>query len=447
MKITFLGATREVTGSRYFIETDDIKLLVDCGLFQGKRELTRRNWDPFPIDPSSIDAIVLTHAHIDHTGYIPVLTQQGFHGAIYCSKPTYELCKILLVDSAHLQEDFAAQKSKYHRVFPPLYTVGDVEKSLKLFNIVEYDTPLSLGNLTITFIRAGHILGSSFIIISDGKRTLTFSGDLGRPEQFILKAPPPLEQTDFLVLDSTYGDRLHASEDPIHVLKKVVNKTVAKGGKLIIPAFAVGRTQTLLYCLYQLKKEKAIPNIPIFLDSPMGIDVTNLLCEFENEHQISPDICKEMFRVATYTPTAEESKKINRIQGPAIIIAGSGMVNGGRVLFHLQRLISDAKNTLLFVGFQGSDTYGRKIVEGVRTITLDGKRYNVRARIETMRVFSGHADYNEILQWLSYFKNTPKMVFLTHGDYEAAQSLQKKIEEKFGWHVIIPKYLDSFALD
>lgn len=451
MKITFLGAVEEVTGSKYLVEDNDVKILVDCGLFQGIKEITQRNWDPLPLAPASIDALVLTHAHIDHTGYIPLLIKNGFKGKIYCSTATRELCAILLPDCGSLQEEEAKhsndKRDPQHPAMMPLYTKLDAENSLKFFQTVDYDTILNIKSFRVTLIRSGHILGSSFVIVSDGKQTLTFSGDLGRPEQFIQKSPPHLKKTDFLVLESTYGDRLHEKGDPIKALGDVVNQTVKKGGVLIIPSFVVERTQTVLYCLYQLKQKKTIPDIPIFLDSPTGIGVTDLFCKFSKELKLSASLCKQIFTIATYTRAVEESKRLDQITRPTIIIAGSGMANGGRVIYHLQHFISDAKNTVAFVGYQAKGTQGRLLVDGAKKLRIYGTSYSVRAQIKMITGLSAHADYKEIIEWLGYFENPPKKVFLTHGQIESAQSLKKKIEKRFGWLVVIPKYLESFDLD
>ena len=442
MKITFLGGVEEVTGSRNLIETDDIKILVDCGLFQGERSIAQRNWDPFPIKPSSIDAIVLTHAHIDHTGYIPVLIKNGFKGKIYCSKGTYDLCTLLLIDSGNLQEEEAARNNR-----KPLYTARDAQDSLHFFQVVDDNTVLRLGTLLqITLIRSYHILGATFVIVSDGKQKLTFSGDLGRPHQLIMKAPPHLKETDFLVMESTYGDRLHETGDPIEAFGKIINETVQKKGIVLIPSFSVGRTQTMLYCLYQLKQKKAIPNIPIFLDSPLGISVTQLLCDFNDEHTLG-SLCNNVVNVARATSTVKESEQIEHIKQSCIIIAGSGMANGGRVLNHLQYLISDPKNTIVFLGYQGKGTIGRELIDGAQKVKIEDTLFTVKAAIKTINTLSAHADYQEMLDWLSHFEQPPKKVFLTHGELSAAQSFKKKIEERFGWSVVIPKYLESFDLD
>jgi len=451
MKITFFGAVEEVTGSKYLIEHEDTKILVDCGLFQGS-QLGKRNWDKFPIEPSSIDAVVLTHAHIDHSGYIPLLVKNGFKNKIYCSEATFELCCILLVDSGMLQEEEAEDANKHgyssHHPALPLYTETDAKNSLKYFQVVAYDTVLTIGkSLKVTFIRSGHILGASFIIISDGKQTITFSGDLGDPNQLIMKAPTHLKKTDFLVIESTYGNKQHEKDDPIKAIGEVVNKTVAKGGVLIIPSFAVGRAQTILYCLYQLKQKKSIPDIPIFLDSPMAISVTNLLCKFKDEIKLSSQLCTDICGIATYTRTREESMQIDRAEGSSIIIAASGMATGGRVLHHFRHFISDSKNTILFVGFQEKSTIGRALVDGAKAIKIHGKMYPVNAEIKIIEMLSAHADCNEILEWIGYFESSPKKVFVTHGEIESAQSLKKKIEERFGCPVVIPKYSQSFELD
>jgi len=448
LKITFLGAVQEVTGSKFLIQNNKTKILVDCGLFQGSKKLTTHNWDTFPIEPSSIDAIILTHAHIDHTGYIPLLVKNGFTGKIYCSQATYALCAILLLDSGHLHEERAKKNKKIGRPHGyPLYTVIDADYSLQFFQTVDYDKVMSIGkNVTFTLTRSGHILGSAFITLSDGKKTITFSGDIGRPNQLILKSPPHIKQTDFLVLESTYGNKLHAENDPITFLGKIVNETVAKGGTLIIPAFAVGRTQIILYCLYQLKKNKSIADIPIFLDSPMAIRVTNLFCNYRNEYKLSPQLCEDIFNVATYTSTPADSKHLYRIKEPLIIIAGSGMATGGRMLEHLKNFVSNAKNTILFVGFQVKGSYGRELINGTKKIKIDNQWYKVHAEIRSIKSLSAHADYNEILQWLGYFESPPKKVFITHGEIEASRALKKKIEKHFGWSVVIPKYLESFDL-
>lgn len=442
MKITFFGGVGQVTGSRYVVEEKGTRVLVDCGMFQGPWEVAKQNLNQFPVGPSSINAVVLTHAHIDHTGYLPRLVKDGFSGPIYCSKATFELCQIMLVDSASLLEQEA---ERYKR--KPLYTKADAERALRYFHTIDYDTPFEIGSLTITLIASYHILGAAFIAISDGKRTLTFSGDLGRPHSLTMKSPPPITTTDYVVLESTYGDRLHETGDPLQEIEDIVNHTVKKGGVLVIPSFAVGRTQTILYCLYQLRKQDRIPKIPIYLDSPMGIKTTDLFCKFKDEHSLSLSTCHDAFDIAVGTPTVQDSKRLNDLQSPAIILAGSGMAEGGRALYHFQHYITDKKNTIMLVGYQGEDTGGRALLDGAKKMKIYGRQYPVRADIKNINLFSAHADYNEILQWLSHFKAAPKKVFLTHGELDSAEALQEKIEKQFGWNVVVPQYGDSFELD
>lgn len=451
MKITFLGAAEEVTGSKTLIEQSDTKLLVDCGLFQGSYKTSKRNADEMSFDPASINAIILTHAHIDHSGYIPLLVKNGFKGKIYCSKATYKLCEILLIDNGNIQEENAKRFNTYKDAKTPesvpLYTRADAEYSLRFFKVIDFDTPLSIGVFRITLIRCSHIIGSSFVIVSDGKNKLSFSGDLGGPNQLIMKGPEPLTQTDYLVLEATYGDRLHQESDPIEALGKIINQTIEHGGTVLIPAFAVGRTQTILYCIYQLKQKKMIPDIPVYLDSPMAISVTELFCDYKDDYTLPVNECKDIMSTATYTRKVDDSKHLDNLNGPAIIIAGSGMMEGGRMLHHLQKYISDPKNTLVLVGYQAAGTRGSEIYGGAKEIKLFGKMYPVKARIKTLDLFSAHADYKEILDWLVNFKKAPKKTFLTHGDLESAQSLKEKIEKRFGWKVVIPKLKESFDLD
>lgn len=451
MKITFLGAVEQVTGSKYLIEKEDTKLLVDCGLFQGSYQTTKRNWDKFPIDPASINAVVLTHAHIDHTGYLPLLIKNGFKGKVYCSQATFELCQILLIDNGNIQEEnakrFNERKDPKTPAAQPLYTKADAEYALRYFQVIDYDTVFNIGAFSITLIRCSHILGSSFVVVSDGKSKLTFSGDLGGPNQLIMKAPSYLKQTDYLVLESTYGDRLHEDSDRIGMLGQIINEAVKQNGIILIPAFAVGRTQTILYCLYQLKQKKIIPDIPIFLDSPMAISVTELFCDFKEDYTLPTNLCREILGSASYTPRVEDSKQLDNLKGSAIIIAGSGMMEGGRMLHHLKNYISDPKTTVVLVGYQAEGTRGSELFGGAKEIQLFGQRIEVHAKIKTLDLFSAHADYNEILEWLSHFEHAPKKVFLTHGELKSAQALKVKIEQRFGWQVVIPKFEESFDLE
>ena len=377
--------------------------------------------------------------------------KKGFRGKIYCSQGTFELCEILLIDNGNIQEEnakrFNEHKGDHVPDMQPLYNRTDAEYALRFFQVVDYEAPFKIGAFSITLVRCSHIIGSSFVIVSDGKNKLTFSGDLGGPNQLIMKAPTPLTHTDYLVLESTYGDRIHEEGDPIALLGQIINEAIAHGGMILIPAFAVGRTQTLLYCIYQLKQKKIIPDIPVFLDSPMAISVTKLFCDFKEDYTLPVDLCQDILHTATYTRTVDESKHLENLKGPAIIIAGSGMMEGGRMLHHLQNYISDPNSTLVLVGYQASGTRGSDLFGGAKQIKLFGRMYDVLAKVKVLDLFSAHADYKEILEWLAHFQKAPKKVFLTHGELEAAQALKVKIEQRFGWDVVVPKLKESYDLD
>lgn len=448
MQIAFWGATRTVTGSKYLITHESKKILVDCGLFQGYKELRLRNWEELPVNPPDIDAVLLTHAHLDHSGYIPKLVRAGFKGKIYCSAATFALCKLLLLDAGHIQEEDAERANRYgytkHQPALPLYTKKEAEDSLVYFQPVDFGKPHSLGGgLSFTLSRSGHILGSAFIEINDGQTSVLFSGDLGRPHDPVMKTPAKLQHTDYLIIESTYGNRLHDRTDPLETIGEVINSTAAKGGKVIIPAFAVGRAQSLLYYLYQLKQSGAIPNIPVFLDSPMAINATELLCKFKHEHKLPEPVCAEFCGIAIYTRTVEESKRIDQLSLPSVIISASGMATGGRILHHFKYFMSDPRNTILFTGFQAGGTRGDRMVKGEKQIKIHGVMHPLRARVEMLSNTSAHADYEEILAWLGNFQKAPRKVFVTHGEAEAAASLKEKIAAQFGWNVVTPDYLQS----
>ncbi|MGZ9097509.1 MAG: MBL fold metallo-hydrolase RNA specificity domain-containing protein [Micavibrio sp.] len=453
MRLTFIGATETVTGSKYLLEHENKKILIDCGLFQGPKELRLRNWDGLPFNPAAIDAVVLTHAHIDHSGYIPKLVKAGFRGPIYCTEATFDLCKILLPDSGHLQEEDAesANREGWSRHHPalPLYTEQEARDCLKYFKPLPFGQTHTLeGGLSFTLHRAGHILGAAFIRISDGYTSILFSGDIGRLHNPIMKPPAKIQDADYLVVESTYGDRLHNTDDPTEDIEKIVCRTVARGGTLVIPAFAVGRAQMLLYHFYVLKTEKRIPNIPVYLDSPMAINTTELLHRHMNDHRLSPEECAAVCNVATYTRTVEESKAIgeNNNTMPKVIISASGMATGGRVLHHLKHYIGDPRNTILLAGFQAAGTRGDRLARGEKEIKIHGHFWPVRAEIVKLDNMSAHADYSEILTWLENFSSPPRRVFVTHGEIEAAEAMKEKIEEKFGWNVTVPSYMHRAEL-
>lgn len=450
MKITFMGAAKTVTGSKYLIQADGKNILVDCGLFQGHKKLRERNWNTLPIDPHSIDAVILTHAHIDHTGYLPLLVKRGFSKKIYCSQSTYDLCRILLPDSAHLQEEEAKFVNLYgfskHKPALPLYTVEDAERALEHFHPIPFGIEQSLqGEVSVTLQRAGHILGASFVLLKQNKTTLCFSGDIGRPHDPIMEPPSTVQMADYLILESTYGDRSHGTKDTLEQLADVINRTVKRGGTIIIPAFAVGRAQSILYFLSQLKLKNRIPDIPIYLDSPMAIDATELFCAHSSEHRLSKEQSKQVCSVATYTNTPEQSKELTADTSPKIIISASGMATGGRILFHLKQFAPDARNTILFTGFQAPGTRGSALVNG-RDLKIHGEIIPVKAEITELDNLSAHADADEILTWLEGFQKPPRKVFITHGEVDAAEAMKAKIEEKFGWTCIIPEYMQTEEL-
>jgi len=451
MQLTFLGAAGTVTGSKYLLETETKKTLVDCGLYQGYKELRLRNWAQLPISPKNIDAVVLTHAHIDHTGYIPLLVKQGFKGPIYCTPGTKALCEILLPDSGFLQEEEANFANKHnlskHKPALPLYTREDAIYSLKQFKPIDFGiNTLLYDDLSFTFKKAGHIIGSAFISFTHKKTSLFFTGDMGRPNDPIMRAPDVISHTDYLVIESTYGDRLHGDEKPQDHLEKVINSTAKRGGLIIIPAFAVGRAQNMLYYIDQLKTAKKIPDMPVFLDSPMAINATHIFCNYPKEHRLSDQLCQQFCSVATYVNTPEESKQLDQLKTPAIIISASGMATGGRVVHHLKTFAPDPRNTILFTGYQAGGTRGAKITAGEKEIKIHGELVPVNAQVEILSNASAHADYQEILGWLSHFTSAPKKIFITHGEQAAAMSLKTKITEKFGWNSIVPIYLQKEKL-
>jgi metallo-beta-lactamase family protein len=451
MQITFLGASGGVTGSKYLLEYKKKKILIDCGLFQGQKEVRQRNWDKFYIDPSDIDAIILTHAHIDHSGYIPRLVNNGFRGKIFCSNATFDLCKILLTDSGFLQEDDAERANRYgytkHKPALPLYTEEDAENSLKFFHPIDFNQSNYFeDDFYFSLKPSGHILGAAFIDLHFGNENIVFSGDLGRINDPIMKTPTVLHHANYLLIESTYGNRLHEKNDPLEILKEVINKTAARGGVVVIPAFAVGRAQNIMFYLYQLKQQNAIPDIPIFLDSPMAIDASEILYKYSDEHKLGKKLTSDVCKIARYVRSKDESKALNLIKMPMIIISASGMAEGGRVLHHLKNYITDHKNTILFSGFLVQGTRGDKILRGAREIKIHGGFYEVKAEIVNLGNSSAHADYEEILAWLGNFKKAPQKTFITHGNAEAAAALKEKIEKKFSWQVVIPQYLDCEKL-
>lgn len=451
MRITFLGATNTVTGSKFLLSLGDRKVLVDCGLFQGLKELRLRNWTQFPVKPSLIDAVILTHAHIDHSGYLPVLVKNGFTGKIFCSPATVDLCSVLLPDSGYLQEEEAKLANKYgytkHRPAVPLYTREEAERTLSQFHAIDFRKTYKLDNeTTMSLIPAGHILGASFVQIKHYNTTLVFSGDLGRPHDPIMHPPTVIQAADYLVLESTYGNRLHDKADPLDELAIIINRTVERQGTIIIPAFAVGRAQHMLYLMYELKRKNRIPAIPIYLDSPMAKNATDIFRKYNKLHRLNAELSRKVCEIATYINTKEESKALDETVSPKIIISASGMLEGGRVLHHIKVFGPDARNTLVFSGYQATGTRGADVARGKRELKIFGEKILINAEIEILSNMSAHADYEEILQWLSHFNHYPRKTFLTHGEPEAVQALKERIEAKYHWSCVVPEYLQSELL-
>ncbi len=466
IRLTFMGAARGVTGSRYLIETNDTMILVDCGLYQ-ERQFLYRNWEKFRCSPKKLQAVFLTHAHLDHSGLLPKLVREGFQGKVYCTPATADLTKIMLLDAGHLQEEDAAYKKKRHQregrqgPYPevPLYTAADAEKTFPLFSPVEYNQTLDIGHgIEATFYDAGHVLGSAMIklqISQNGeKRSIVFSGDIGRKDRPILHDPSVFQKLDYVVMESTYGDRVHEGTDEIgDDLVEIVNSTKAAGGNIIVPSFALQRAQEILYYLDLLLMQKRIPPIDVYLDSPMAAKITEVykryanlfdsdMTELMNEHHSPFD-----FPGLKAVETVEESKSLNSIKGTIMIIAGSGMCNGGRIKHHLANNISRPECTIVFVGYQAAGTLGRQILDGAKTVRIHGQQYPVRARITQVKGFSAHADQDELLKWLSSLSVNPRRIFITHGEVESAEQFSQLLRSKNGYNTMVPEYGATVNLD
>jgi metallo-beta-lactamase family protein len=459
-KLTFLGAAGCVTGSKYLVEAAGKKLLVDCGLFQGTEDLKERNWKPLPMDLNTINYAILTHAHLDHTGWLPVLVRGGFRKPIFANPATIELSELLLKDSGHLQEEETADAVKHkwskHPQPRALYTSEDIDPVLRLMKPMPRNGGFDISpEFHVESYDAGHILGSSSLELtiteSGNKRVIVFSGDVGRYDQPILNDPvtPVTKQIDLLLCESTYGDREHETGDPLELLSAVVNRVVKRGGSIVIPAFAIGRTQTFMYYLRQLENLQRIPRVPVYVDSPMALSATDLYLKHKEDHDLlfardekngGDPLSVHEFHL---TRTAEESKQINNVKTPCIIISASGMVTGGRVLHHLAQRLGDARNAVILAGFQAEGTRGRALEEGAKTLNLFGQVVPVLAEIVMMGQFSAHAGKGELLRWLTALQVPPKQVHLTHGEPAAAQSLQQAITEKFRWKATVARYLDT----
>lgn len=458
--LTFLGAARTVTGSKYLLEVDDQRILIDAGLFQGLKELRRRNWEALPIDAERLTSVVLTHAHLDHSGYLPRLASDGFRGRVFCTAGTAELCRLVLPDAGRIQEEDAraANRGGYTRHSPalPLFTEPDAYRALSLFQPVGYNRPLPAApGVEVEFVNAGHLLGSAYARITVNRShpcRLLFSGDLGRYDRPVLPDPSPIEPTDVLLVESTYGDRVHTQDDQGEQLAHIVTDTVKAGGKVIIPSFAIGRVEEVLYWLNKLEEAKRIPVLPIYLDSPMAIGA--LKYYVSRSHELDPDVRSEHGRVCAFctarfktVESHKDSLGLVSAPGPAIVVSSSGMATGGRVLHHLAQALPDPRNTILFVGYQAAGTRGRRLVDGESKVKIHGQYVPVAARIERIDSMSAHADSGEIFRWLHGLTRAPSITFTVHGEPEPMDVMKQRLEQDLGWVVRAPEYLERVEID
>lgn len=461
VRIQFLGAVKSVTGSKYLLEIDDTKILVDCGLFQGKKELRLRNWNKLPIDPTKIDFVIITHAHIDHTGYLPRLVKDGYSGNIICTKATEDLMNILLPDAGKLQEEEAQFAFRHgyskHSKPEPLFSAQDAALVLDMITSYPLNQEVEITkNIKVIFRNAGHILGASIIelcITGDSQqKKIVFSGDIGRYDDPLMNPPALVKNADILLIESTYGDRLNPMEEVEQGLAEVVNFTHDNGGCLLIPAFAVGRTQNLIYYLHQLMEKKLIPTLPMYIDSPMAISVSSLYERHSQIHKLRVEKQNEKLISIFDSPnihfcnTPESSRALNDMKNPAIIISASGMCTGGRILHHLYHRLGNKNDTILFAGFQAEGTRGRDILEGAATVRIFGVDVPVKCAVKHINGLSAHADQRELMKWISGFESSPKMTFITHGEEAAARTLLSKIKNTNNWNCFVPEYMESFEL-
>ncbi len=459
VRVKFLGGAGTVTGSRYLLDIGGFRLLFDCGLFQGIKDLRLRNWESFPVEPETVDAVVISHAHIDHTGYLPKLVREGFEGPIYCTPPTADLMELMLLDSAKLQEEeatFAREKGYSRHKNPlPLYETRDALRVLPMLRTAHYGVRLQLSErIDLRFSDAGHLLGSAitelFIQGDHQEKTLVFSGDLGRYSDAMLNPPGAIEKADILFVESTYGSKRNPASDPEADLERVVKETLQRKGVLLIPAFAVGRTQTLLYFLHKMMDEGRIPDVPVYIDSPMAISATYLYYRYPNYHKVvfnQSQFARELeTNMLVFVKTSRHSRTLNEIRTNAIIISSSGMMTGGRILHHMYHRLRNPQDTILIAGYQAEGTRGRSLVEKQPTIRIFGEDVPVNCKVENMSSFSSHADHEELFRWMSNFKDSPKMTFTIHGEGQSLELYATSIRERLNWHVIVPTYLESLSL-
>lgn len=451
-QIQFLGANATVTGSRYLVDAGNTRILVDCGLFQGYKPLRLRNWAPFPVDPSSIDALVLTHAHLDHSGYLPRLAKSGFRGQVWCTDATRSLCGILLPDSGRLLEEEAthanrAGSSKHHPA-EPLYDEADARRCLGQLHGMPFETSFEAApGVRAMFRMQGHILGAAAMTLESRGARITFSGDLGRPEDAVMYPPLPLVESDWVVTESTYGNRTHPAATLEQDLLEVLQRVLARGGVAVIPSFAVGRAQLLLHLIVRLQRSGRLPDVPVYLNSPMAADVTGLYRQYVDLHRLNDDDLDAMRRTVHIVNSAEESKALNRRKGPMIIVSASGMLTGGRVLHHLAAFGPDKRNAIILCGYQAGGTRGAALAGGAKRVRIYGQDVDVDAEVAQLATASAHADADEILAWLATSPRPPRTVFVTHGEPDAADALRVRIERELGWSAHTPEYLERIELE
>ena len=451
MKVKFIGAAGTVTGSKTLIESNGIRILIDCGLFQGIKPLRELNWDPLPVLPSTIDFVLLTHGHLDHCGWLPRLVDQGFKGKIYCTSPTKDIAKLILLDSAKIQEEEAekANEGKYskHEIAEPLYDVAQAERVFPLFRVIKINEPVPLdAEIEAVYTNAGHILGACSIALTLENKTLVFSGDIGRDNDVLMYPPTKPTKADYIFLESTYGNRIHPDTDVKAELEMYINNTVKKGGTIIIPSFAVERAQMVMYLLWQLKEEKKIPNIPYIIDTPMGISVLEIFQNNRKWHKLPEHEYIAMCKMFTMIRDYQETIDTIYNKQSKVVIAASGMITGGRVLSYLEKYIGLSETTLIIIGYQAEGTRGRKLLEGAKEIKIRGKYYPVLANILEIESLSAHGDQKDLLNWLSALENKPTKVFLVHGENAALDELRIKINEKYGFDCKIPLMGQEFEL-
>lgn len=449
--LTFLGGAGTVTGSKHLVTHGETRLLVDCGLFQGLKDLRQANWKPLAVEPRSIDAVVLTHAHLDHCGYLPRLVKDGFQGPVLCTPATRELAALILRDSAHLQERDAdlANRHGFSRHHPalPLYGVHEAERAIKALRSVKAHRQVKVAReAALLFRRAGHILGASTAQIDIGGRRIVFSGDLGRYDDAVMLDPEPVPEADYVVIESTYGDRLHEPADPLEALAEVVEGTVRRGGTVVIPAFAVGRAQTLLYFLWRLRQRSTLRDLPVYLDSPMAASASLLLHRHAGEHKLPAADYEAACAAVQYVSNAEESRRLSADREPKVIVSASGMATGGRVLHHIAAFAPGAQNTLLFSGFQAAGTRGRKLLEGTGLVRIHGQDITVNAQVANLSMLSAHADADGLMRWLRGFSRPPQRVFIVHGEPGASEALRARISDELRWEATVPRRDEAFAL-